>query len=620
MPGIAGIFAKHTTGTEDRRLERMVALMGHRSFYRSGRYSDKSLGVYAGYMVLADSFADCMPIWNEAGDVVLFLTGECYIDPSVSHDLVTRGHDFPRGNASYLVHLYEEEGESFFGRLNGWHNGLIIDHRIGKSYLFNDRFGMRRIYYRETSEGLFFSSEAKSLLAIFPETRAIDPYGLGEFLNFGSVLSNRTLFHGVQVLPPDSLWIFDGKEIARSSHDNRLRLESQPELPASVYLEKLEETFERILPRYLVGEPKCLALTGGLDTRLIIACADVRPGELPCLTHGGMYKEMLDVSIARDVARTCGQSHRVIPLDRDFLMTFPEVSAETVYLTDGLADVAQSHLLFLNRIVRNTFKIKITGKYGSQVIKHLSAFHRPTGYGSDEDLISPDFRQYSSAAKATFKEHDTGHPLSQMVFKEIPWWWSGISAIEFSQLNVRSPYLDNEFIELLYRSPFESIDPVRFQLGIVKKVRPDLFRIMTNAGYGGSDEPIARSLRRFYYRLIGLIEKAYGRDKLPYSLQHQVAMADKRLLSPLHLNKLFLGKADYRHYRLWTRGELSPYIKSVLLDERTLKRPFWDSHYLAKAVTDHVTGKKNRLNEIIKALSIELAHRTLIERVDSYHR
>ena len=93
-------------------------------------------------------------------------------------------------------------------------------------------------------------------------------------------------------------------------------------------------------------------------------------------------------------------------------------------------------------------------------------------------------------------------------------------------------------------------------------------------------------------------------------------MIDSCLLSPLRLNRLFLGVADYRHYRIWTRDALAGYIKAVLLDDRTLSRPYWNRGYLEKAVKDHIAGRKNRLNEITKALSIELVHRTLIENRD----
>jgi asparagine synthase (glutamine-hydrolysing) len=614
LPGIAGIFNKRAGGgAEGRELDRMVTPMLHESYYTSGTHSSEDHGVGAGFVTIKGSFSDCMPIRNEEGTVALVLTGECFADSGTISSLTSRGHRFAAGDASYLVHFYEEQGEDFFGRVNGWFNGLLIDERSGRSYLFNDRYGVRRIYYYETSEGLYFSSEAKSLLALFPETREIAPQSLGEYLTFDSVLSNRTLFKGIQVMPAGSVWTFDGRKVEKRLYCDAAVLENQPKLPEAGYLEELEASLLRVLPKYLVGDPKCMALTGGIDTRLIMACADARPGELPCLTHGGMYKEMLDVRIARKVAETCGQKHFTIPLNERFLASFPELAEKTVYMTDGLASVLEAHHLFLNRIIRDIAAIKITGKYGSQVIKKISAFHRPTGYDAERDLISPDLNESLASAKRTFAEHEKGNLLSQMLFKEVPWWWGGIISVEFSQLAVRSPYLDNEFVDLLYRSPFETIDAVGFQLGIVKRKRPDLYDIMTDAGHAGGGSALSKGARRRYYRLLRVIEKVYGRDKLPWSLHNALAVVDYYALSPLKLNRLFLGVADYRHYRIWTRDELSGYIKEILLDPRTLSRPFWNRSYLEKAVKDHMAGRKNRLTEIQKALSIELVCRTLIE-------
>lgn len=613
MPGIAGIFQKGEGGAGQREIDRMVAPMAHESYYASGTYSSEDLRGRAGFVTIKGSFSDCLPIRNEDGSVVLFFTGECFSDPGTISGLTSRGHRFAPGNASYLAHLYEEQGERFFGRLNGWFSGLLIDARNGKSYLFNDRCGVRRIYYYETPEGLYFSSEAKSILALFPETREIDTQGLGEYLTFDSVLSNRTLFRGIRIMPAASVWTFDGRKVEKHIYCDAGDLENQPKRPEAGYLEELETTLLRVLPRYLADEGKCMALTGGVDTRLIMACADAPPGEFPCLTHGGMYREMLDVKIARKVAKACGQKHFVIPVDESYLDNFPELAEKTIFMTDGLANVFQAHHLFLNRIIRDIAATKITGKYGSQVIKRISAFHRPTGYDAQKDLISPELGESLASAKRTFGEHEKGNPLSQMLFKEVPWWWGGITSIESSQLAVRSPYVDNDFIDLLYRSPFESIDAVQFQLGIVKRKRPDLYAIMTDAGFGGAGGRTARGIRRCYYRTLRLIEKAYGRDKLPHSLHDPLAVVDYHFLSPLKLNKLFLGVGDYRHYRIWTRDELSGYVKAVLLDERTLSRPIWNRRYLERAVGDHMAGRKTRLTEIRKALSIELIYRTLIE-------
>jgi asparagine synthase (glutamine-hydrolysing) len=613
MPGIAGILPKQTTGDEKRKLDRMIAPMIHENFYTTGTYVSINPNIYLGYTTIKGSFSDCMPVTNEKRDLVLLLTGEFYDDPDIITGLAYRGHKFQIGDASYLIHLFEEEGNNFFGRLNGWFNGIIIDRRNGQAHLFNDRYGIRRIYYYENKEGLYFSSEAKSLLAIFPMLRSIDPASLGEYLVYDCVFENRSLFRGVNTMPPGSLWTLNNQRIEKRNHCDSRQLESQPKLSEFDFLEILEETFSTILPRYLTGHPKCLALTGGLDTRMIMAFSNAKPGDLPCLTHGGMYNDMLDVRIARKVAAASAQNHYVIPLDKRFLNNFPKLAERTIYITDGLANAFESHHLYLNNAIREIAPIKITGKYGSQIIKNISAFHRPTGYDADARLISHDFMGYLGGARSQFTQHVNGHPLSVMVFKEIPWWWCGIISVEFSQITVRSPYLDNNFVNLLYRSPFPKIDPVGFQLEAIRKRRPELYGIMTTAGYGGNVSSFLNKAQKQLYKFINLLEKAYSRDKLPLSLHHAVAWVDYHFLNPLGVNRFFMGLGDYRHYRIWARDELSDYIQEILLDQSALSRPFWNKKYIERAVSDHIKGRRNRITEIQKALSIELIHRTLIE-------
>ena len=152
----------------------MVNCMLHEPFYTHGTYSNPEKGFFIGYVSIKDSFSDCMPIYNEKKNLILFLTGECYLDEKVINNLKHQGHEFNSRNASYLIHLFEEDGEKFYDRLNGWFSGIILDMKNSTAVLFNDRYGIRRIYYHENSDTFIFSSEAKSLLKAFPILRRVD--------------------------------------------------------------------------------------------------------------------------------------------------------------------------------------------------------------------------------------------------------------------------------------------------------------------------------------------------------------------------------------------------------------------------------------------------------------
>src|SRR5207245_6393892 len=182
--------------------------------YETGTWVDSCMGVYVGWAARKNSFSDGMPLSNERGDVVLAFSGEEYPEPGIAHGLKQRGHTLKTDGPSYLVHLYEED-PSFPKGLNGRFHGLLVDRRRGTSTLFNDRYGMHRIYYHEAKEAFYFAAEAKALLGVRPELRRADPRGLGEFVACGCVLENRTLFAGVHVLAGAAAWVFRNGSIER---------------------------------------------------------------------------------------------------------------------------------------------------------------------------------------------------------------------------------------------------------------------------------------------------------------------------------------------------------------------------------------------------------------------
>ena len=216
------------------------------------------------------------------------------------------------------------------------------------------------------------------------------------------------------------------------------------------------------------------------------------------------------------------------------------------------------------------------------------------------------------AAQQTFESVRREHVLSFFLYHEIPWYWSIYTAAELSQLMVRSPYLDNDFVKVIYRAPAGVLGGPEFQLGLMREVYPEVLRVMTDRGLAGSCPFGLSHLAGTYLRLADGFEKALTWDRVPHSLTHWSARVDA-WLHRTYLDRLIRGRAYFRHYRAWFRDELSGYVKEMLLDGRTTGRPYWDKRFLEKIVRDHVAGKGNYLREIGKVLTVELIHRTLIE-------
>ena len=610
MPGIVGLVTKMPREWAEPQLLRMVESLRHQSAYQTGTWIDESLGVYVGWAERRDSFSDGMPLRNESGDMVLVFSGEEFPEPGTARQVKNRGHAVETTGPSYLVHLSEEDA-AFPAGLNGRFHGLLADRARGVATLFVDRYGMHRIYYHEAKEAFYFAAEAKAILVVRPELRRTDARGLGEFISCGCVLENRTLFDGIQVLPPASAWVCrNGAVEQKRPYFQPSEWENQDPLEPEAYYHELREIFSRDLPRYFNGSERIgVSLTGGLDTRMILAWWKAMPGTVPFYTFGGAYHESQDVAVARKVAEFCGQPHEVITVGQEFLSRFSQYAERTVYLTDGCADVSRAPVLYTNERAAEIAPVRMTGNYGSEVLRRMVAFKpsEPT-----RGLFHSGVHPYFHKARETYDRLLQGHSASFIAFQQVPWYHWGLLALEQTQLSPRSPYLNNDLVRTTFRAPDSSIVKSSiladndYCLRLIADGNAALGKIRSDRGLGGQGG-LSGILTRMALEVTFRAEYEYD-----YGMRQGVARID-HVLSQLHLERIFLGRHKYYHFRVWYRDALSKYIREMLLDPLTLSRPYLERTALEAIVQGHLKGDRNYTTAIHKVLTLELIHRRLLD-------
>jgi len=605
LPGIVGLITKRPRSQAEGELRRMVETMRHEPFYKSGTWVDESCGVYAGWTALPDSFADGMPIQNESADVSLIFSGEEYSDPEVLQKL--KAGTLGASRSSYLVPLYEQN-PSFPACLNGMFHGILRDRRRGTTTLFNDRYGMHRIYYHESKDTFYFAGEAKAILAVRPELRTPSAQGLGEFVACSCVLENRTIFRDIHVLPAASVWVFRNGEIeSKDNYFDPREWEQQAPLDSGSYYQELRAVLTRALPSYFAGaEQVGIAITGGLDTRVIMALHKSAPGSVPCYTFGGMYRDCEDVKLGRTVAQACEQTHQVIPVGNDYLTNFPKYAERSIYLTEGGVDVYRASDLYVSERARQIAPAKVVGTYGSEIVRHAVMF-KPMALV--DGLLRPDFMTHVKQAGETYRRIRQAHPVTFAAFRQSPWYHHGILALEQTQLTVRSPYLDNNFVRSVYRAPTQDLSKDDIRLRLVGDGSSALGRIRSDRGLGGNSNRVNRALSHAYLEFTFKAEYAYD-----YGMPQWVARTD-HMFSALHFEKLFLGRHKFLHYRFWYREALADYVRAILLDPRTLSRPYIERKTMETIVNGHLKGNRNYTTEIHKMLTLELLHRRFFDAI-----
>jgi asparagine synthase (glutamine-hydrolysing) len=606
MPGITGIITKQPYEGIEEDLSAMLHVMRHEKFYRSGQYLNGDLGVYVGWVCHENSFADCMPLVSRQKDLVLIFQGENHLNEEMLSELPHAGNGVDDSNARYLLTMYEAFGPDFLRRLNGWFCGILIDLRARKVTLFNDRFGMSRVHIHQGEDVFLFSSEAKSLLKVRPGLRAIQPEALAQYLRYNCVTGGQTLFKDISLLPNGSSWVFnDGVLRKKQRYFDPADWERQPNLAGEEFYESFAHTIERIIPRYVKGSQKtALALTGGLDTRLIAAVLQPTHGLSSCCTFGGNWGETFDIVKARQIAAICGQRHETIKLDGNFFKDFPELALRSVYISDGSHDALGAHDIYLNRLARQIAPVRLTGKFGSEVIKTRRLI---PWRNYNNDFIQPDLKSLLGDLRPRdrFKQK---YCLTTLLFEEIPWYESGRVAIEQSQLTLRTPYLDNDLVKLMFQAESGVRTAGQLQPRYIREKAAELNTILTNMGGLGSGGALLAKTRYLFYRTLFKMEYYYL-----FATPHWLTWIDRKL-EKLHLEKIIAGREKFEGYRIWIKTHLADFIQQTLSNPNAHYIEFFDRKSVQRMVARHLGGTHNYLNEINKVLTIELLCASLIDQ------
>lgn len=611
MPGIVGIIGGPPTGGSQRLVNSMLAAMWHEPFYRSGIFSAPSVGVNAGWSTHAEGRASNPVFLNEDRTIALVLAGECFPGDGTVERLRQRGHRVGKAAGDWLVHSYEELGDNFFASLNGLFSGVLIDQRTGAVHLFNDRYGVERLYVHRAGEALYFASEAKAILAVAPECRAFDSEGVSQHVAYGCTIADRSLFRKIELLPGGSRWTFRHGAWSQHRYFSPTEWEQQDRLPGAEFARELGQLLFRIVPRHTDSDNTIgMSLTAGLDTRMIMACLPAWRDRLVAFTYSGEDVEPQDVRIGRNIARACGLEYRAFAIEPEFFREFPQWVDRTVAATDGCFGLCGAHEMYFSRRVRAISTVRLTGNYGSEILRGVTTFKPNLRV---VDVVAREFRPRVLDA-VRHPAVQTGHPVTFAAFKETPWNLFGNLAASRSVLGFRTPYLDNEFVRLAYRCPAGEQPAREACMAVVREQSPELAQIATDMGYLGSGSWVAGQVRHAWeaatFKLDYINNEGFPDALAPLEPAVQFGLRQLGLL----------GRHKHLHYRTWFRTRLRDYIADSLATAATHQSSLWDQAAVKRIAADHLAGRRNHVGELDAILTLQAVEQTLLRSTDCAHK
>jgi len=540
--------------------------------------------------------------------------------PVVSADgtcrLVLHGEIAGRpGGAAALLADYVARGPAALARLSGSFAAALWDARLRRLFVLNDRFGLRNVYYTARGGRLLFAPEAAALLADPRVPRRLDPQAAAEFACLQFVCGDRTLLDEIQLLPPASLLVFEPGGTPRL--ETTWRLVYRPRArDVAAHGRAVADALSDAAARHVGGVRIALPLSGGLDSRTLLAAvpASVRP--LATVTYGRATSD--DRRLAAELAAAAGTMHHVIPLAPGYI---GRAAADLVARTDGMHSCLNAHAVLLRRAARIA-DVLLLGNGGDCLLDGLwdgpdvaddasiaarlfdkLAIGLPPALAAElvapgapfADLV-PRARAGLTAALAAV-DGDLAADRADafnVVQRHRRWVLLGVAA-QATHVEYRHPYYDDAVVEAALAVPPDLRAGRRAHVAALRRLSPTLAAVRRQGKAFAFDAGHWRlDVDRVRLRLGGAIRWRANR----IGFARLVDRPDRRAFTDCN--------AELR------RGSRA-LLERVLLGAPTLARGWWRPERLRALVREHLSGARNHAPALGVVVTLELFARAVLD-------
>ena len=378
MCGIAGSL-KLRGGKADRdQLCKMIATLHYRGPDASGIHVAGAVGLAHARLSIIDLECGAQPMSSVSGRLWITFNGEIFNYIELREELLGKGHKFAtRSDTEVILNAYREYGEDCVHHFNGqWAFGLW-DEAAKKLFLARDRAGVRPLFFAQTPDSFLFASEVKALLACPEVSREIDPRGMDQVFTFWAPIPPRTVFKGIEQLPPGHSLTVTGnsvllKQYWSAPYVREAESRNGNEGTAVAELLHLLEDATRIRLRSDV--PVGAYLSGGLDSSLTTALVRKIAGSRLRSFSITFEDSEFDESVYQQEASSfLGTQHSNISCSRaDISRVFPEVIQHT---EQPVLRTAPVPMFLLSQLVHDSgFKVVLTGEGADEVFGGYDIF------------------------------------------------------------------------------------------------------------------------------------------------------------------------------------------------------------------------------------------------------
>jgi len=421
MCGIAGFLTAAAQPDHPALLQRMTALLAHRGPDDSGFFNDQHAFLGHRRLSIIDLVTGHQPITNEDGTRWIIYNGEIFNHTALRPELEAAGHRYrTQSDTETILHAYEQYGADCLARFRGMFAFVIWDSARRTLFCARDRLGIKPFYYFFNGRLFAFASEIKALLA-HPALRAeLEETGLSEYLAFGYLSGEQSLFRGIRKLLPGH------RMMVQLAPEGVLRLQTErywdPPCPVAGVPRRADERAlvaecrrrleETVRMRLMSDVPLGMFLSGGIDSSAIAALMRrLVAGPIETFSVGYPERQFSELDYARQVAEHIGSRHREVVVGMpQFFNALPRL---VWHEDEPLTWPSSVSLYYVSQLAAQHVKVVLTGEGSDEL---FAGYARYRHYLFNQRCL-PYYRRLPAALRAAIRRRIAASTLLSAVWR-----------------------------------------------------------------------------------------------------------------------------------------------------------------------------------------------------------
>lgn len=601
-------------------LPQMAQTLSHLPWFQAEHFLDHASGSGIGRIGISIFNNETQPCRHENGQIMCVFAGEFYNTQKARQNLEKQGIVLQKySHAELALQLYLTQGTQFFKNVEGIFCTAIWDRAKKQLHIANDRFGMKPLYYAHDEKCFIFAPEMKGILVDPDFSKRLNLTAMAEYMRFQQVIGDKTFFEGINTLPPATLLTLNCDTFSlteqtywdwRSIHPQTANLTTQE------ISEESERLFRQAVNLRLEGAQKPgVYLSGGMDSRLILAVLDPQYHPIHTITYG--HPDCRDARYAARIAHVAGTHHHFFEFNDGNWVK--EVADLHLTLTEAEHSWIHAHGMSILPQTRQIIDINISGFGGGSVMG--GAFQKPnllsapdetaflTGMfdlytqkhswpgltGAEEQLLyTPTYEKKLLGVALESLRNELAHyehpdySLRSMFFnlhnhdRRMNF---NLIVFHNAYFENRMPFYDYQLVEWMASIPPQERANKLIHCTILDRIAPKMALIPRDR-----DNRLP-TRRRFIYN--------------SYHLWNRTNKLLRKWFNK-HSHRSY-AETLYADYENYLRHELRTWAESILYDQRTITRGIFRSETVHSLMARHMAGNEQwTIGKIVHLMSYEM--------------